>query len=323
MAAEKITQKVGELNADLLTWAQNFGHSQDPYVASLSDALQGGQDLEYWASIDPLEYLPSTDTVGIIPELRIARLLAAIRNVIIFLPVALTWAAVSEATKAFNEFVQTNTGTPANFLQFWQDGYGMLDDFWKIGTIAQADFIIVMIVIGFSAAVSMIQARGLSKASRMQARFSRERRLLGMRIKSYLFPFRTVKAADIPNDLAKSVTLLRQTIVESQSNLNSLQRSSDVLTDYTPALQEMGKTLVSLTEATEKSIEAMQSQTGKALESMLKETEQALELILTESAKSIDSVLSDIDGTSTSIKSTARGLQDQLESLQRQLARKK
>ena len=302
MKNNQIIQNAQEIVADLRVWATDYGHAKDPYVIALGDALEKGQQLDYWASVDPLEYLPTNDTVNTVPELRIARLLAAIRNVIIFLPVAITWAAVAEATKGFTAFTQANNnGTPANFLLFWQNGFGYLSDFWKIGNIAQIDFLIVVVVIVFSALVSYIQSRGLRRATILQAMFSRQRRLLGLRVKSYLFAYREVKSVDLPADLVSSVQLLRQATVDALSNLQALQKSAAHLSEYVPSLIDLGAKMVSSADTAESSIKA----------------------ILEESTASVSQVLADIEVTSTSIKSNSRSLQDQMESLQRTLNRKK
>lgn len=77
----------------------------------------------------------------------IGKWIAILRNAIIFAPVALTWKAVSEATESFAIYAEENKNIPVNFLAFWQNGYGYLDDFWKIGHVAELDFQLILLVI--------------------------------------------------------------------------------------------------------------------------------------------------------------------------------
>lgn len=212
MAARKTNAAPAALADRLQAWAETYGHTQDPYIVELYADLKAGKALDYWSSIEPLEYLPNLDFMRRSNALKVARFLAGFRNIIIFVPVAITWAAVSEATTAFNTFVQQNTGTPANFLQFWQDGYGILDTFWSIGNIAKLDFVIVAAVIAMTAAVAWLQSRGQSEATRRGWGFAQGRRALALDIKRVLFTYRPVVSGNVPVEVAKSVRELRSAL---------------------------------------------------------------------------------------------------------------
>ena len=97
-------------------WGNKYGQSEDGYISGLIAALRENKNLHVWATFDPVDYLP-------IPMLgngsKLAgwvRILTVLRNVLVFAPVALTWIAVGEATKGFQEYIQTNTTGVANFL---------------------------------------------------------------------------------------------------------------------------------------------------------------------------------------------------------------
>ena len=45
----------------------------------------------------------------------------AIRNTLVFAPVALTWAAVGESTSAFAKYTKANSLSVTNYLDFWQN----------------------------------------------------------------------------------------------------------------------------------------------------------------------------------------------------------
>jgi hypothetical protein len=198
-------------------FAQKYGHTADPYLTKLSDALDTNINLDRMLSLAPLEYLPGRPLKTGNNSLQSARLIAGIRNVLIFVPVALTWAAVGEATKAFNEFVQQNSGTPANFLQFWQDGYGVLDPFWSIGNIATIDFILVAAVIAMTGYVAVVQGGGQRQRERMSYVFEYERRELAIAIEALRFQQAGATRDDLPKDISKALRELRAALAKAQS----------------------------------------------------------------------------------------------------------
>jgi hypothetical protein len=185
------TAAAASLKERIRTWATMTGHTNDPYIFGIFSALESGQDLPFWSTLSPLHYLPVYGQVKASSRQAIGKFLATVRNIIIFLPVALTWAAVGEATRAFNEFIQKNAGTPANFLQFWQDGYGVLDSFWSIGNVATIDFVIVASVIVLTAVVAILHNQAQSEQVALANQFNSSRRALAIEIEQFLIAYRS------------------------------------------------------------------------------------------------------------------------------------
>ena len=63
---------------------------------------------------------------------------------------------MSAATTGFSQYIKDNGADVVNFLDFWQNGYDILGNEWKIGNVARLDFIIVLIVIGLTLYVSQV-----------------------------------------------------------------------------------------------------------------------------------------------------------------------
>ena len=198
-------------------FAVRYGHIQDPYLVQLNDALESGRNLANISILSPAKYLPTRSKAKPSSKLGIARLIAGVRNVLIFVPVAITWAAVGEATIAFNEFVQRNSGTPANFLQFWQDGYGVLDPFWSIGNIATVDFYLVSVIIVMTGFVASLQAVGQREKNQLFAQFEIDRRELAMRIEFSRYAMRPGTAQELPGDISAALRELRTSLARAQS----------------------------------------------------------------------------------------------------------
>jgi len=92
MADRKLPPQKNLILAELVqSWATRNRVSKDPYVRGLVEALIESKNLAMWASIDSLSYLPHP-TVNSEDGVRVFyRRLNAIRNSLVFAPVALTW----------------------------------------------------------------------------------------------------------------------------------------------------------------------------------------------------------------------------------------
>lgn len=176
-----------ELADQVDLWARKYRVSRDPYVTGLSTSLREKKNLQIWASMNPVEYLPHPEIIEGIAVAKWARLLTLIRNVLVFAPVALTWAAVGQATTAFSKYVKENGADVVNFLDFWQNGYGVLGNEWKIANVAQLDFFIILIVIILTLVASVFGRRATSEQAAYDEQIDRERIGLAVEITSFLF----------------------------------------------------------------------------------------------------------------------------------------
>jgi hypothetical protein len=176
-----------ELADQVDSWAYKYQVRRDPYVTGLSVSLREKKNLPIWAAMNPIEYLPQPEITEGIAIARWARLLTLIRNVLVFAPVALTWAAVGQATSAFSRYVDENGADVVNFLDFWENGYGYLGTEWQISHVAFLDFVIIVVVIILTLIASVFG----KKASELQAEYDqqieRERIGLAVEINSFLF----------------------------------------------------------------------------------------------------------------------------------------
>jgi hypothetical protein len=168
-------------------WARKYRVSRDPYVNGLATSLREKKNLQIWASMNPVEFLPQPEITEGLAIARWARLLTLIRNVLVFAPVALTWAAVGQATSAFSRYVAENGADVVNFLDFWENGYGYLGSEWQISHVAFLDFIIILIVIILTLIASVFGKRASESQALFEQEIERERIGLAVEINSFLF----------------------------------------------------------------------------------------------------------------------------------------
>ena len=207
MASKKVLQTAA-LAEKLRGWMLIRNVKSDPFLKNLIESLETGKNLHIWAELNPLEYLPHPDASGHLRKQSLVRIFTIIRNVLVFAPVALTWAAVSEATTAFANYTAENANAVANFLDFWQNGYGYLASHWKIGHVAQLDFVIIMVVIGLTLYVSFASHRVNSSRVLEERKLDQERAALALEITLEIHDKKKITAVTMNQSLAGSVSRL-------------------------------------------------------------------------------------------------------------------
>lgn len=157
--ANKKIQQTTLLAEKLSSWSRARGLTSDPYLSLLISSLLERRNLHVLAELDPMRYLPNLEPNMNSKKERLLRIVTVIRNVLVFAPVALTWAAVNVATRAFSKYISENSFSVTNFLDFWQNGYGYLADHWKIASVALLDFAIIMVVIVLTVYISLLSQK--------------------------------------------------------------------------------------------------------------------------------------------------------------------
>jgi hypothetical protein len=216
MAIKKV-QPTTVLAEKLEEWSRLRGVERDPYLSQLTESLKERKNLHIWAELQPLDFLPYPKSDAQNRQSDLVRILTIIRNVLVFAPVALTWAAVSAATTAFAAYTKENGASVVNFLDFWQNGYGYLSDKWKIGEVARLDFILVMIVIVLTLFVSFVGHRSQQLRNQEEALIDQERSTIALEIAQVLHDKRKVTNVTMNQALAGSISRL----VNATHNLES------------------------------------------------------------------------------------------------------
>jgi hypothetical protein len=203
-----------ELAARLREYGENYGLEEDPYLEGLSNAIEEGRNLAVWASNDVMTLMPHPDVESV--EGPIYSAMVLIRNVLVFVPVALTWLAVGKATTAFSVYTAKTSATSiVNFLQFWQNGYGVLPKIWTLSHIAEDDFYIIGTVIILTFITPFMNRSAVKKAAAFEQDALRERLSLVIEVESFLFDKRRLTPLSIDSALAQSF----ERVVEATHNL--------------------------------------------------------------------------------------------------------
>jgi hypothetical protein len=202
------TALIEEINA----WAVANGQLQDPYIRELTRSLTTGEDLIAIAEFNPLDTLPRPTLKTGARSVSLSNTLSIIRNVLVFVPVALTWIAISKSTTAFAWYTEANKSSVVNFLEFWQNGYGVLSKSWTIGEVAFLDFMIIMSVIGLTLITAFMNKSRMVKQKEFATKAGVERLELAIAINKFLVAARTPTASSINQTTAAAVTSLNAAV---------------------------------------------------------------------------------------------------------------
>jgi hypothetical protein len=241
MAREPKTQPNLVLADSLEAWGNKYGQTEDGYVSGLISALRENKNLHVWATFNPVDYLPIPLLANGSKLAGWVRLLTVLRNVLVFAPVALTWIAVGEATKGFQEYIQTNTTGVANFLDFWQNGYDILPSEYRISHVAELDAILIIIVIVLTLVVSILGSKAGKQTSGTEAFADRERTNIAIEIGLFLYDKQKPSAAMVNANVAASVARLRASTTALEASSRSLAGTSKNLISATKALEKSAK----------------------------------------------------------------------------------
>lgn len=226
MAGKKV-QPTTVLAEKLEEWSRLRGVERDPYLSQLTESLKERKNLHIWAELQPLDFLPYPKSEAKNRQSDLVRILTIIRNVLVFAPVALTWAAVSAATTGFAAYTKENGASVVNFLDFWQNGYGYLSDKWKIGEVARLDFILVMIVIVLTLFVSIVGHRAQQLRNEEEALIDQERATIALEIAQVLHDKRKITTVTMNQALAGSISRLvtaTQNLEAAAKEINKTQK---------------------------------------------------------------------------------------------------
>ena len=208
MAKGRVNQSDAGFIESIEKWAAESGLSEDVFLVRLLDDLRAKKDLAKWASIDALDYLPHALNHAPGKRHRFIERLILVRNVLVFVPVALTWLGIFQATRAFSAYTSENGSSVVNFLDFWQNGYGYLPTEWRIGTIAYTDALIIFVIIALTLFTGTRAAKLAHEREVAEAKQDSERALIAAVINMCLLDRKKITPATIAQSLNASIDRL-------------------------------------------------------------------------------------------------------------------
>ena len=308
---EKFTHE--EIINRISSWATRSNVVEDPIYQSLINDLKSEDNLAIWASMNPFEYLPNATPQSGKRFNSLSRTLANLRNVLVFVPVALTWEAVSQATKAFAIFVQANNATTVNFLEFWQNGYDVLDPFWTISRIATLDFLIILGIIVLTILSTYLSTKGTSSEDIETQQLERERLDLALTLKMYMYSMREIDKTNVAEGIAQSVSTLLTTSAQLAKTSKQLNSTIADLNAGVPTISAFGDHMVRESEKLSKQVVALNSALSGIEASVTGELRDAIST----ATVGLDLANNELEKSTKSIRANSLAAENEIKLLQR------
>ncbi|CAB4627276.1 unannotated protein [freshwater metagenome] len=321
-SAPAVTTAVAEMN----NWAQQWDVTTDPFVKGLNEAIQQNSDLGMWSSLDPTQLLPDMPDQTTIFH-RIGSGLALLRNVLVFLPVAITWQAIAKATEAYStwngEAPDTGQGEvlQKNFLDFWANGYGILDNKYTLPHIGILDFWIIIAIIVISLTASGLTARGDKANESLRQIFESERLTIAIRIRRALHGKREASPESIATSLADALADLNQTTRDMAEVAARLEATTTGVMALTPQIERLNdhagtfavQTSTAIAQAVQQLVASVDSLNGSVSNNITNAFQTAV--------SSLQEVGEEMKRHATSVEYGTKLLKDDIEAIRKGLRR--
>lgn len=323
VAVTPIEQVVQELGV----WARENGSEDDPYVQGLTAAVNQRTDLGMWAAIDPLQVLPEPNA-GTSRLSNVVRWLTVLRNVLVFLPVALTWMAISRATSEYRDWTPKVDVTPAageftaqekNFLDFWSNGYGVLDKKWTIPEIGRLDFLIIMVVILLALVISYLNNRAHSLDARTLQNSEAQRTAIGIKIRRSLHGKREASPDSIAESLADALADLTQTTRDMAEVAARLERSSSGVEALTPQMEKLNSVVSTFAGQTSQTVSTAVSSLAASVDKLNTSVTSNLAQVFESAVANLQEAGEQLARTSASLEYGTKLLKDDIEAIRKGL----
>lgn len=225
--AKKLSE-TSQLAKQLRDWAIKYKCSNQ-LIDELAVAIESKKDLHKWADLDPFEYLPMPSSEQSSRKLKTIERFTVLRNVLVFAPVALTWAAVGQATSAFEKYVSENQTAVVNFLQFWQNGYEVLPEFWRLADVARLDFYIIVVVIALTILTSYQSQKLADTENKLSANVENDRQFMAAKIALFMSDKKKITNVTFNQSLAGSVQRLQNATSALEKTAKEMNKASKKL----------------------------------------------------------------------------------------------
>lgn len=248
MAKKSRSNRPTAVLSALESWTYKFGISGNDLLTRLAEDLEAQKNLKIWADMDPNDYLPLPESKGLLKKLQTTNAMTGIRNVLVFSPVALTWAAISVVTSAFSKYESDNPNSIVNFLEFWQQGFGYLDDFWRLSNVAIFDAILVSIVILLTFFINFSTKQNLDYEIKTNAEMQSNRALLVLQLNEYFYEYKYPTTNQINKNLFNSTRSLDRTlksinkiVMRLEKDIQKYPSSTKIVSELKSLAQEVKK----------------------------------------------------------------------------------
>jgi len=322
-------------------WAEEIDELDDPYIKGLTTAVGRRDDLSVWASLDPLELLPVSKSKSWSRLGQISNVISAIRNILVFVPVLLTWYAIGKALDAFGTFTQIYANEKPgesrefSFIGFWQNPTdyaskyltkaGQVGKDWQlseslwIGEVARLDALIIFLIILLTAVSGALTWFSENRESIALEKSDRKRVEVGLAIASSLHGKRQANPESISEALAEALNDLTQAARDVNETASRLEQASMGVESLTPRIEILNSHTEQLVSQTATSVSKAVSDLVISVQNLNSSVGGNVTALFTEAANTLEEVSKQLARTSNSAEYGIKQLRDDLDAIHKQL----
>ena len=315
-------------------WASRWSEEDHPYVRGLSEALPVQRNMTMWASLSPFDLLPYPKVTAGTSLDRAAKLLELIRNVAVFVPVAITWWAINVATRKFGE-LQEMTGLTGptgkaidpgtiSFLAFWQDGYNLLEDGLfsaKISHIALVDFMIIAGIVAFTLFSSALARLSAHREDLEQELADAHRSDLALFLTNALEGKRSASPQSIAGSIADVLNDLVDAARQVHGAALQLEQSSQGVASFNSRIEELSQGIGELSDQVTNRLSGQIVQAvndlGQSVAGLNDAVAGDTSRLLTDIITGLEGISEQLKRTSASVEFGTKRLRDDLDDIHR------
>ena len=317
-----------QLQEELSRWAARNRVATDPYVTSLGQAIGRRDNLTAFATSNPLDLLPHPDQRAGRNLDMISRLLGMVRNILVFLPVALTWHAINKATTSFGRYAGLAAeGSPElSFLQFWQSGgppdlsgFTPLGSGWRIAEVASKVVLIIGIVIVLTAIIGALDQIAKSRDATDQRINDTERTTMAIKIMTALQGNKSIDSQTLEETLALVLNDLGEAARDVNLAAARLETSTHGVAALTPKVQELTDHIGQLTSKFSSELQDGITGLTNAVSSLGSTLEGDLQRFMNDVLIGLEDVTDRLKTTSATVEFGTKQLRDDLDAIHQRL----
>lgn len=305
----------------LRKWADENDEQDDPYVQGLLEAIDSRSDLTMWASLNPLEVLPHPSLTRGVGLSRAASATLTLRNVLIFVPVLLTWLSIGRAVGAYRTYVGSKTDQESvrNFLQFWDNPEGFLNKFWTIGEVSRHVAILIFLIIALTFVTGILNSRAQAIRSGEGSLIDKDRLRIALLVSNALHGKRQANPESIGEALAEALNDLTQAARDVNEAASKLEETALGVSALNPHVEALNTNAQDFFNNTGKQVVASIRELVSSVEGLNSSVAGNITSLFTEAAVTIEEVGKQLAKTNASVEYGTKQLRDDLEAIHSQL----
>jgi hypothetical protein len=322
------SKRLVDIGWELTNWAIANKVEDDPYVDALTSTIDQRGNLTAFATTNPIDLLPMPEARAGAQLRRIARVVTVTRNVLVFVPVLITWWAISEATRAYGRYVdalkQRGSDESTSFLEFWESGgVGVINPalpkFWRITDVAIKDALIIAAIILLTFIAGLIESYANARRQTAETRIEKDRTRVAVATMIALQGNKSVDTESLTDTLAIALNDLGQAARDVNLAAERMEAASVGVSSLTPRVAELSANVGELSNQFSSEVQVSIQALVTAVATLGNTLEGDLQRFMTEVLAGLEEVTEKLRATGTGVEFGTKQLREDLDAIHSRL----